>query len=153
MTCIAEGIKFGIAAKRVKNVARLAKHVRKAGDQIQKAGFPGIIALDTTVALNRDNDRINTPIPDDEFWSLYRHALNRSIRGIHDTIMECVRGKSVCGIVFHDQQVRYQSNDEWSLCGMTMRLRTAREDHHANRLFSIFEDRYLTGPPDMKYLD
>ena len=51
VTCHIEGIKFGIAAKRIKSVTNLKKHVRKAAQQIEGAGFPGMIALDTNVAF------------------------------------------------------------------------------------------------------
>ena len=36
VTCHIEGIKFGIAAKRIKNISNLEQHVRKAAVQIEK---------------------------------------------------------------------------------------------------------------------
>ncbi len=50
VTCHIDGVKFGIAAKRIKSLSNLEKHVRKAAEQIEKARFPGIIALDTALS-------------------------------------------------------------------------------------------------------
>ncbi|GAG16023.1 unnamed protein product, partial [marine sediment metagenome] len=67
VTCVVDGIKFCIAAKRLKNVSNLRKHVKKAAQQIETARLPGMIALDTCVALNRSNMRFIAPISDDQF--------------------------------------------------------------------------------------
>ena len=150
VTCTVEGVKFGIAAKRVKNVARIERHVRKAADQIEKAGLPGVIALDTCVALNRDNVRIATPIPDDQFGLLYKAALRHFIDGRHDRIQEWVRGKGVRGLVIHDQQVRFQTDGEWSLAGMTTTVSTARHNSRRQCEFAKFEEQYVKGLPNLE---
>jgi len=90
VTCHVGGIKFGIAAKRIKNVNKLKKHIRKAADQIKKARLPGIIVIDTCVALNRDNERITRPIPDEQFALVYREVMNRFIADFHDSMQDWV---------------------------------------------------------------
>lgn len=152
VTCHVDAIKFGIAAKRIKKVTKLEKHVRKAADQIKKARLPGIIAIDTCVALNRDNERITAQIPDEQFGPLYKQPLKHFMDDFHDNIQDWVRGKGVRGLVIHDQQVRFQPNGEWSLVGMTMCVNTARENHRHNREFDMFQERYTTGLPNVEHL-
>jgi len=152
VTCVVGGIKFGIAAKRVKNVARLEEHVRKAADQIRRARLPGIIALDTCLALNPDNQRITTPIPDEQFGHLYKQALQHFTHAYHDRIQEWVRGNGVRGLVIHDHQVRFQPNGEWLLDSMTWFVCTARENQRRNREFAMFKKQYGKGLPNLQRL-
>ena len=150
--CNVGDIKFCIAAKRIKNVTSLEKRIRKAADQIKKAGFPGIIALDTCVALNRNNERITTPIPDEQFGPLYRKAIKCFIDAFYHNIPGWVRGKGVCGIVIHDQQVRFQPNGEWLLEGMTMFIDTVSDNDLCKQEFDVFRKKYETGPPNVTHL-
>ena len=150
VTCHVDAVKFGIAAKRIKNIRNLEAHVRKAANQIKKAGLPGVIALDTNVALNRDNKRVTTPIADDKFAVLYRQAMQHFMDHFHDRIQKWVRGKGVRGIVVHDQQVRLQLSGEWSLAGMTMWVETARDNQRRKREFAAFRGAYEDGIPNVR---
>jgi len=150
VTCTVDGVKFGIAAKRLKNVGNLEKRVRKSATQIENAGFPGIIALDTSVARNRDNRRFTTPIADEQFGCLYKDALYRFVDNYRPGIQDWVRGKGVRGIVIHDQQVRFEANGEWSLAGMTFWVPTARENQRRNREASQFWRHYQNGLPNLQ---
>jgi hypothetical protein len=152
VTCTVEGIKFGIAAKRVKNLANLEEHVRKAADQIHKAGLPGIIALDTSTALNRENERIWAPIPDKEYGRLYKEAMRQFTAEYHDRIQDWVRRKRVRGLVIHDQQVRLPPSGHWGLEGMTEFVCTARENQRRRREFATFEKQYVKGLPNLRHL-
>jgi len=152
VTCHVGDIKFGIAAKRFKNVTSVKKHVRKAADQIEKAGLPGIIALDTCVALNRKNERITTPISDKQFGCIYSKAINRFVTDFYDNIQDWVCRKGVRGIVIHDQQVRFQPNGEWSLVGMTKLVNPASKNNRRKRDFAMFTKQYKTGLPNVTYL-
>ena len=85
VTCHTRGTKFGIAIKRLKSAANLEQHTRKAAKQISECRrIAGIIVLDTTFALNRDNERIKKPIPYEEFCRLHERALQEFIG--HSTI-------------------------------------------------------------------
>lgn len=152
VTCHVGDIKFGIAAKRFKNVTNLGKHVRKAADQIKKTMLPGIIALDTCVALNRNNERITTQIPEKQFGYIYSEAINRFVDDYYGNIQDWVCGKGVRGIVIHDQQVRFQPNGEWSLVGMTKFVNPARKNNRRKREFAMFTKQYKTGLPNVTHL-
>ena len=77
VTCLVNSTKFGIAAKRIKNIANLEARINKGAQQIQDSRLPGFIALDTSIALNRDNQRISTPIHEQQFQVLHWSALRR----------------------------------------------------------------------------
>ena len=62
---------FGIAAKRLKSRDNLEKNIRKAGNQIKKAGIPGIIAIDTCVAFNEANEWILASFSESQFVKRY----------------------------------------------------------------------------------
>jgi hypothetical protein len=152
VTCVVQRIKFGIAAKRVKSVASLEKRVRDAADQVRRTRLPGIIALDTCVALNRENQRITVPIPEEEFWRRYKQGVYHFIGEYHDRVQELVRGKGVLGLAIHDHQIRFQPNGEWTLESMTIHVSTARENQRRNREFATFARQYGKGLPNVEQL-
>ncbi len=150
--CHAGDIKFAIAAKRIKNVARLEQHVRKAAGQIKETGLPGIIALETSMALNRNNERVTTPIPDEMFGPLYNEAINRFVNDFYDKFKHWIRKKGVRCIVIHDQQVWHKPNGELSLQGMTKFVNPASKNNRRKRDFAIFTKQYKTGLPNVTHL-
>ncbi len=152
VTCTVNGIKYAIAAKRLKSPRNIGKRVRKGADQIQRAGYPGIIALETSLLYNQHNSRITAPISDDRFGYLYGQALRHEISKHEEKIQDWVRAKGVLGVVFHDQQLRLEPNGQWCLEGMTMTLSTARVNQRRNREFQLFENGYLRGLPNRQRL-
>ena len=150
VTCVVDGVKFGIAAKRVKNLRHLYKRVKKAAQQIEAAQLPGIVALDTSIALNRDNKPIATPMPDHEFGPIYKQSMLLFVHDYHQKIYDRVDGKGVRGVVFHDHQVRLEPDGQWTLCGMTFWLPTAHDDEEANHEFSAFKNGYERGLPNLE---
>ena len=147
-----EGNKFGMAAKRIKSTVTLKQHIRKASEQIIKSGLPGIIALDTNVAFNRNNDRVNKPIPDNRFGLLYKQAINHFVSDYHDKFQDWVRGKGILCIVIHDQQVRYEPNEGWHLVGMTMYVNTTQQGQSMRDEFSLFQSSYSRGLANLENL-
>ena len=149
VTCVAQGVKYGIAAKRIKSAGNLHRRISKAADQVGKAGFPGIIVLETSLLFNPDNTRITSPVSDDNFGRLYHGALCRCISRYADAIHKWVHGKGVRGLVFHDQQVRrLDLIGNWCLEGMTLQFPLADLDERQQREFRCFTDSYFTGLPN-----
>ncbi len=151
VTCCVEGITIGVEAKRIKSEAQVGKRIAKAAKQIYESGLPGIIALDTTVALNRNNDRITTPIPEEEFVPLYKDAINLFLRRYDERIRKWVSGKGVIGIIVHDHQVRFETDASWSLSSMTIRFHTA-EDEAGKQLFNSFVCPYVNALPNIRHV-
>lgn len=143
ITCMANGVKFGIAAKRLKNATNLEHHARKAAKQIQDCGFPGIIAIDTTIALNRENNRITSKMSDRQCAAIHKEALRRFVHRHYLGILEWVRAKNVRGIVIHDHQVRFDG--DWILWGMTFWVETTRGNMRRSREAAMFHEAYVRG--------
>ncbi len=151
VTCTVESVQIGVAAKRIKSETQVQKRIPKAAKQIQTSGLSGVIALDTSVGLNPNNERITKPIPDEEFVPLYQEAINRFLCRYAKRIKGWVHGRGVIGIVVHDHQVRFETDASWSLCSMTMRFDTA-EGEAGKRLFNSFVFPYVDALPNMQHL-
>ncbi len=149
VTCVIHGRKYCIAAKRVKSVARLENRLKEAANQIYRTSWPGIIALETSMALNRENERIIVPISNEEFGRLYKQAFDHFVDDFHDRIQNWVYGKWVRGIVLHDQQVRFESDGDWSLAGMSYWISTLGKCQDCEREFLQFKYAYIKGLPNL----
>lgn len=138
---------FGIAAKRLKSIGNLEKNIRNAGNQIRDSGLPGIIALDTCVAFNNENERIVAPLSGSEFGKRYGEFFRIFIDEYNPRIQEWVRAKGVRGIIFHDHQLRADKEHGWTLQSMTFSLSTARKNQRRGREFQAFDRQYKQGLP------
>jgi len=149
--CTLEGARIGIAAKRIKSESQVSKRIPKAAKQIEMSGLLGVIALDTSIGLNANNERITTPMSDEEFVPLHGMAINYFLSCHADRIRTWVRGRGVIGIIVHDHQVRYKVDGSWWLTSMTIRFSSA-EDDTGKQLFQSFEFPYAYALPNMKQL-
>jgi len=150
VTCFVNQNKFGVAAKRIKNVTKLETRVREAAKQIQKSALPGFIAIDTCVALNRDNERITVSMVDEVFMRNHKRALYEFVKYYHDRIQTWVRAKGVRGLIVHDQQVRYLEENRWCTSGMTLWLETTRHNARRSKEYSLFAEKYQLGIPNVE---
>jgi hypothetical protein len=78
-----EGTRIGIAAKRIKSESQVKKRIPKAAKQIETSGLPGVIAIDTSIGLNPNNERITRPIPDEQFVFLHRGGNQSLLELLH----------------------------------------------------------------------
>ncbi|RJP40638.1 MAG: hypothetical protein C4547_02185 [Phycisphaerales bacterium] len=152
VTCRVNGMKFGIAAKRVKNAEKLEDRVADGANQIQRSRLPGVIALDTCLAFNPDNARIPVQIADAEFGRLYSRAISAHFSPFYAKLQDRVRGKGVCGIVIHDHQLRLHDNT-WSLAGMRMWIHTPSYNQRREREAKEFAYAYGRGLPNLERLE
>ncbi len=150
--CSAMGIRFAVAAKRIKNPLQLVPRIRDAADQIAGTRLGGIIAVDTTVALNPSNNRIGNNVSDERFPRLHAAAMQRFAAEFASEIQESVRSRGVRGIVLHDHHVRYGQRGNWTLETMNYWVPTAREHARRNLEFRVFRNTYLRGLPSIATL-
>lgn len=153
VTCHVGAVKYGIAAKRLKRVGKLENRLRKAADQIRRTGLPGIVALDTCVALNPTNARMILEIPDKRFASHHSAVLNEFVRRRHTRIQDCVRGKGVRCIVIHDHLIQQDVSRAWSLGGFTFWIPVVGQSESAENEFRLFRDTYGQGLPNFNHMD
>jgi hypothetical protein len=152
VTCVIESTKYGIAAKRVKSKNTLEDRIKDASRQIERVGLPGIIALDTCLALNPQNERFWKPMSNMTFGRLYSARMQRFMQKHDDRIQELVRGKGVRGIIIHDHLPRLIADNEWTTESMTVRHNTARENSRRNKEFELFSRSYPKGLPNLEHL-
>lgn len=140
VTCVLDDTKHGFAAKRLKSIRKLKQRVRKAVEQIDRSGRPGVIVLDVGLAFNPDNHRIRQ-MHETVFWSEYEANFRATWSEYQPKVQEIMARADVLGIVVHDYHVR-QQNDAWQLAGMTIRVpaetRNAVEQRHFNRLSTLY---------------
>lgn len=126
ISCVLDGTKHVLAAKRLKNTRNLRKRVSKAVKQIERSGHPGVIVLDVGLAFNPDNHRIRQ-MNETVFWSEYEANFNV--------------------IIVHDYHVR-QQNDGWQLAGMTIRVPAVSRSEQKQRQFNRLSTLYTYGLPN-----
>ena len=147
--CSFHGKPFGIAVKRIKTHKRFVDRVHEGAKQVMKAGLAGIVAVDTSLALNPNNERVRTKLPDDEFVRLWRQALTSFTATHHAKLLEAARVQGMLGVLVIDHQVRYTPSDSWALEMMTWRIPTVQYNQRRQRQFDTFVDKYLHGLPNL----
>ncbi|WP_174991993.1 hypothetical protein [Burkholderia arboris] len=90
--CNYKNIEFGVAAKRFR-VENLQQHIKKARNQIEKSGLPGVIALDVTPS---------SPFTEHPYFETPDHFRHAADKWLFD--------------VFHSQVNKY--GDQWKLDGI-----------------------------------
>lgn len=115
------GDEFGIAAKRAKKMSSLDDRIKEGSAQIASSKLPGIIAIETSLAFNHNNDRIYRQLSEEDFHRTYHGWFNQFITKNRHRFQKLVDPWWVCGVVFHDQQVRLVGN-AWETAGMTISL-------------------------------
>jgi hypothetical protein len=152
VTCMVDGIKFGVAAKRIKSLSQLEKHVRKGAKQIQRSGLPGVVALELSLALNPNNLPVVSQTQSAWFETIEQLAAHQFFAERQNRIHDWVDGKGVRAVVVFDFKIRVRPGPEWGLDGMINWLSTARADGQAVREFDTFYGGFLRGVPNLKDL-
>jgi hypothetical protein len=147
--CTFNSQQFGLAVKRIKSIQKLQSRVRKAAEQIEKSRFPGVVILDTTIALNPENTRIWQVIDSDQFGPVYRAGFRLFIDSVADDLVDWVRGTGVRGIVFHDSVIHLCTDSRWSVAGMNFGFNASRHNQRRRREFDAFWAAYRRGLPHL----
>jgi hypothetical protein len=151
VVCELAGMTVGIAAKRLKTIDSLDVNVKGAADQISNAGFPGIIALDLTIAQNPTNRRMMSAI-ESQWYSVLSDARARELFTKYgDRIRELVDGKNVLGVWTYVSTLRLRPDRSWSHdCWSFWYDTTKNAEEHA--LFELFQSGFLKGVPNLNDL-
>jgi hypothetical protein len=139
----------GVACKRIKNPERTVKNIRKARDQIVAAEMPGVIVVETTIALNPNNVPLLTPVPDEVLKPMYRAAMTRYVAEHLTGIYAALSRAPIGGIIFHDSILRFESDGNWGLTAMTFHLPLIC-DLDLMRLFEAFKSGYGSALPNVE---
>lgn len=109
--------------------------------------MPGIIALDSTVAFNRENSRITAPITGGRFRELHSEFIRRFIDDRIERITDWIAGRGVLGIIFHDHHLRLDQRDGWWLASLTFTVPLVPAGTPARALMDHFDTLYKSGLP------
>ena len=146
VTCVLDGTKFGLAAKRLKNIRNLQQRVRKAVEQIGRSGLPGLIVLDLSLAFNPNNHRIRQ-MHEAVFWSEYEKNFLATWHNYQSQVQRIMARADVLGIIVHDYHIR-QQEDDWQLAGMTIRIPTEAQSVKRQQNFNRISMLYTYGLPN-----
>ena len=148
VTCVVDGVPFGVAAKRIKNVQNARARIKKAATQIIGAGRPGIIALDLSIGFNRDNQPVVSPIHN-QMLDVINDAQARSLFDALEHMIERVgRGKGVLGVVAFDFRTRLVDG-AWRQHRSAIWLELENSESEC-QLFQSFYDRFTAVLPNVE---
>lgn len=147
-TCVIDGTTIGVAAKRLKTINSLQSNVKSAAAQIAVAGFPGIIALDLTIAQNPTNRRVMSAIESQWYSYLSNMRLGGLFRKYGDRIKRLVDGKNVLGIWTYVSTLRLTHEQEWSHDCWSFWFDTTNNSQE-DALFKQFQKEFLKGVPNL----
>lgn len=149
--CTVEGTTFAIAAKRVKTGSPQAikRHVRKGAEQIRRAGYPGVIALDLSLPRNERNQPIVSSLQS-QLYEMIAHTENRQFFEAHEhDIYRWVEDAGVRGVVVFASRIRLRPNRQWGVDATMCWLRTTVGDAQAEQEYAAFYSAFLKGFPDL----
>ncbi len=148
ITCDVGGTTFGIAAKRLKTIESLEANIKKAAAQITDAGYPGIVALDLTIAQNPTNRRMMSTIESQVYQHL-SHARSYELFTKHgNRIREQIDGKNVLGVWTYVSTLRLMPDRTWSHDCWSFWFDTTKNGED-DTLFKQFQHGFMKGIPNL----
>ncbi len=152
VSCTIDGREFSIAAKRIKSLDQLNRHIKKAADQILRAGRPGIIAIELSLAWNPRNMPIISRLQSQLYVTTSVLKATQLFDRHHTDIYRWVRGHGVLAVLVFEFSIRLREDNEWGLEGMSTWLETTEGDEHAKADYRLFCDRFLAGVPNLEHI-
>jgi hypothetical protein len=152
VTCAVGGKSFGIAVKRIKSKKQVLARIKKAALQIEKAGYPGVIALDLSLAWNPDNQPVVSRFHSEMYprvsGLLGQQFFAKNMKDIAPLVVH----KRVIAIVAFNSRIRLRPNNQWGLdVTMTWAETPCREQDVED--FDAFHAAFLGQMPNVKRLE
>ncbi len=152
VSCTIDGREFSIAAKRIKSLDQLKRHIKKAADQIQGARRPGIIAIELSLAGNPKNIPIISRLQSQMYVTISVLKATQLFDRHHKDIYRWVQGRGVLAVLTFEFSIRLCEDNQWGLEGMSAWLETTEDDEHAKADYRLFYDRFLAGVPNLEHV-
>jgi hypothetical protein len=152
IVCSFRGKPFGVAIKRIKSQQQFVNRVREGAIQIQKAKLDGVVVIDTSIALNPNNQRIPVYIPQDEFARNWLTGLRKFIRENLPDLLSACHVKGMLGVVLLDSQIRPERDGTPRLDSMTINVPTVQYNQHRQREFEDFVETFCSALPNREKL-
>ncbi len=153
ITCTVDGLKFGIAAKRLKGMKSFKDRVKKGVDQMQRANLPGIVALDLTIARNPFNRPTISGLQS-QLSVMIGNAKNRQFfEQYEQEIFGWVAGSRVRALLVFEFILRVSPDaSSWIHDGMMCWFPTTDGEEQAERELALFQSGLLRGMPNLEDL-
>jgi hypothetical protein len=145
--CKLAGQSVGVAVKRIKSSPKRFAHslkdnVRKAADQIEKSGLPGIIIADISQSLNSTNWRVPQEMSDARFDSAW-NARVRSFQSAYEgQLLDWTEGKGVLGVIVIDSILRSHVTRGWTFELFAFSMHLCPFNARRRRLFKSFDSQF-----------
>lgn len=149
VVCTVDGVKFGIAAKRIKSQSMLAlgKHIKKAARQLAGQSLPGIVALDLTLSRNPTNKPMTSRLKEQVF-PIISDAKSRQLYELHkETIQRWIAHMNVRAILLVEFNYSIKPNNRWGQDGTLFWIPASGG---LDSLFESFFDAFSKGIPNVK---
>jgi hypothetical protein len=143
-----EGATFGIAAKRLRTFSSLEEHLKDGADQLRRAGYPGLIALDLTIAWNPTNQRLQSPLQAQLYGYVFSAKVRTFVADYGDKIRSFVAGKGVLSILLFESILRVTPEPNWTQDLWTFWLPTT-ENETREILLRKLQRGFLSGVPNL----
>jgi hypothetical protein len=148
VTCVVGSTLYGIAAKRLKTIGALEENIKDAADQVRRAGIPGIVALDLTLAQNPTNRCITSSLETQLYVHLSRARSHDLFEKNGEVIRQAVAGKGVLAVWTYESTLRLTTNRTWSHDCWSFWFDTTL-DESGERLLNEFQADFLKGAPNL----
>lgn len=142
-----DGAQFCFAVKRLQNIERIGQRIKEATHQIVKVEVPGLIVMDISRALNKENERIDRPVSDDEFANAAKRMIAEFKQRHEEEIIEITRGKEVRGAIIHDSHIVRSVNGGYGLTTIQFPVSCSKRNQRRDREFATVYDRYSRAIP------
>ncbi len=152
---------FGIAVKRLKSRSQFEKKFRKGAGQIRQAGIKGIIAMDMSVAFNRQNRQLMTNGDNRQIQLARQQLMRKYVDPLHEKMKVWLAGREVRGLILIDHIISYDKAtkdyhlDTHSL-GVSFAVHKTPHgafvvcDERGHREFEGFWHKYQKGIPNLQ---
>lgn len=142
-----KGQRFSFAVKRIQNIDRLEQRIDEGACQIEKAGIPGLIALDVSRAMNHDNVSIDHPASDYELALAAKKMIAEFERRHYSTIRDASRGKEVRGVIVHDSHIVRSIDGGYDLRTFQFPISCSKQNQRREREFGLIYNTYSKALP------
>jgi hypothetical protein len=111
--------------------------------------MPGVIALDLSLAWNRENVPVVSQIHSQLHVMITQTRGNQLFDDHHQDMYRWVANSSVLAIVIFDFQIRLRPDRQWELVGMMNWLSTTHDFERAKQEYDAFYNGFLAGVPNV----
>jgi hypothetical protein len=154
ITCVAKGIKFGIAAKRLKSIEQFDERIKEGAGQLRRANLPGIVAIELTLAHNPSNSPVTSGLHSQMLLNIRRQRTWQLFKDLKNEILRLVDDSRTLAVLSIEFSLRVTPDYKgWIHEGLSTWFETTRGLEPATNELAVFQQRFLSGVPHLNNLE